>query len=294
MVKFPFKIRLTPTELVNRTPMKVLLNSNLIETPLPFETSNRAFQYGDGIFETIWVRDGRAPLLEYHKRRIMSGAELLGLTIHPSRLQFLDANIETLRQFNCPNNEECVAKFMVWRHASDTYGYAPEKSDAETLLTIRPKAPSEPREIHLGISEKSVVHPSLWSSAKTLNSLPYVMAARECEDTSFDDLILTNPSHELAEATSANLWVLRNGEWQTPRLESGCVAGVMRAFMLHENWREPTTEATLLREDLVGADGIILSYATGITVVDKFDENIIPTSASHSFRQEVLKSVLSA
>ncbi len=291
MVKFPFKIQLRPPELANKS-MKVLLNNNLIDTPLPLRPDNRAFQYGDGVFETIWYRDQQIPLLRYHLARLRKGLEMLSLEIHDTRLKFLEDNIETLLQFNFPEASECVAKLMVWRHASERPGYHTDYTTCETLLLIRPFIHQELSNMKMGISSKSVVQYTPWSEAKTMNGIPYVIAARECTSRQLDDLVIPSADGQAAEAISANIFVFHNKEWITPPLSSGCIAGVMRAYILDNSWDFNCVEKPVSRELLESAEALALTSATGIRVASSLEGKPLNTELGNRFSTSIIGSLL--
>ncbi len=272
--------------------MKALFNNNLIDTPLPVMPDNRAFQFGDGIFETIWFHHGRAPLLEFHKMRIIRSAQALRLEINENELRYLEANIETLSQLNLPEETELTAKLMFWRHASDRPGYWADATTTDSLLTIRPYSPVVDH-VNIGMAREIRICPYPWSFSKNMNALPYIMASIECRERQLDELILRNQDDEVAECISHNLFLLQNQTWITPRLEAGCVAGTMRSFILKnkDHWSLPVEERKIHVADLENANAIILTRATGIVVVDQFETFHKKSNPAEEFKNEILKAL---
>ncbi|MCA6074597.1 aminotransferase class IV [Fulvivirga sedimenti] len=269
--------------------MKALFNNNLIDTPLPIMPENRAFQYGDGIFETIWFRNGKAPLLEFHKMRLQRAAQVLRLDISPNELRYLEANIETLSQLNFPEETQVTAKLMFWRHASDKPGYGADATTTDSLLTIRPF--TEGNGLYsLGISKEIRICPYPWSFTKNMNALPYIMASIECQDRALDELILCNQKDEVAECISHNLFVLFDGTWITPPLSAGGVAGTMRSFILknEDHWSVPVQEQSIKTSDLTNASAMLITRATGLVVIHEFEKAKIDTKPAEVFREEIL------
>ena len=273
--------------------MKALFNNNLIDTPLPIMPDNRAFQFGDGIFETIWYKDGRIPLLSQHINRLTDSAKLLRMNINTVDLKFLEENIETLRQLNFPDHSSVVAKLMCWRHASERPGYWADQRTTDTLLTVRPYSPP-PETLNIGISESLHICTYPWSSTKSMNSLPYIMASMECRDRGLDELVLCNQDGKVAECISSNIFILNEDkEWLTPPVSAGGVAGTMRAFILEAMKVNMATvrEEELSVSDLIRCTGMVLTRTTGLAAVHRYEDTVIPTKDSDIFISAVMKSL---
>ena len=83
-----------------------------------------------------------------------------------------------------------------------------------------------------------------------------------------DEVVLLNERGEVAELTSANIFVVRDHEILTPPLESGCLPGVTRALILEElavpGYR--IAEAVLMPADLESADEVFVTSSTRDTI----------------------------
>ena len=78
-----------------------------------------------------------------------------------------------------------------------------------------------------------VAHPELpWSAIKTLNSLFFVRAAISFKEIGLDDGVFVNSKNHIVEALASNIFVLKGNELYTPPLETGCVDGVMRRYII--------------------------------------------------------------
>jgi branched-chain amino acid aminotransferase len=80
----------------------------------------------------------------------------------------------------------------------------------------------------------------------------------------FDEVILLNERGEVAECTSANIFVVNEGQVSTPPLFSGCLPGVTRATLL-EDVRVAgieIAEETLMSADLESADEVFVTSTT--------------------------------
>ncbi len=176
---------------------------------------------------------------------------------------------------------------MIWRRSSEITGYHTDTEATETLLTVRPKSIQSPEPVKLGISAESVVSISPWSAAKTMNSLPYIIAARECQRSAMDDLLILNAEGQVAEAISSNVFAFINGEWLTPELNSGCVNGVMRQYILDRTWDYPCRAVNVQADSLHLASAIMLTSATGCKPVSELKGEAMDPEFTRHFIESI-------
>ncbi|MEJ2005703.1 MAG: aminotransferase class IV [Cyclobacteriaceae bacterium] len=269
--------------------MKALFNNNLIDTPLPVMPDNRAFQFGDGIFETIWFRNGKVPLIEFHRQRILRTSKLLRLKVSNVDIRFLDENIETLRDLNLPDEKDVIAKIMFWRHASERAGYWADFKTTDSLLVVR-SVTQQDRQLDIDSCETVRIARYPWSTSKNLNALPYIMASMECRDRKLDELVIFNQEGAVAEGISSNLFIHTKEGWKTPALTSGCVAGTMRAFVLSNapKWKMEINEESLGPDDLLSAESMLMTRATGIDVVGRFGGRKLATAPAEELKGHIM------
>lgn len=204
-----------------------------------FNASNRAFKYGDGIFETIALLSGKLMLWPYHVQRFLSGLNCLGLVL-PEALNpnfFPDALPQLLHQTaaqnNCPQNARL--RLTVFRYA--TGFYAPNADTAHVLIEATPLPYNqfpEPQNISGNITiynQHLKPIPSLLGSLKTTNALLYVLAARYAQQNGYADALLQNQYHPLIESSNSGLIIVRNNHFYTPPPQDGAVHSVMVAAL---------------------------------------------------------------
>jgi branched-chain amino acid aminotransferase len=132
------------------------------------------------------------------------------------------------------------------------------------------------------------------SNLKSNNYLPYVLAALYAQKQGNDDCLVLNSRDRIADSTIANLFYVRAGKIYTPPLSEGCVAGVMRRFLLG---MLPATgfdcsEKPVTVEDLAGADEIFLTNALkGIKWVGSFRNKAYTHRLTRSVYQELVKEL---
>ncbi len=209
--------------------MKVLFNGNLIDEPIPWSSHDRAFQYGDGFFETMLWTEGNIPLLENHLERVMRSASAFHFDLPENELRFIEENADTLIQLNEIESPQVKVKLMIWRRAGQPGGYRTRERHVNWAVTVTASdRPSLKTGIRLDVSKTVRIAVFPWSGAKSMSAQPYVMASFECGERGLDDLIICNTEGMIAECIESNIFWRENDTWYTPSVESGCVRGVMR------------------------------------------------------------------
>ncbi len=192
-------------------------------------TAERALFYGDAIFETIRISNGRVPLLQGHYDRLRRSLQLLHFEISPTwRIQQFEAALLD----GAPPNAR--ARYTVWRAPGGLYlptDHTPHFAVFHTPLD-GPSPIWMEQGIHLGISKGVMLHHDNFSGIKALSAPRYVQASIEAKNLGYDDLLLNNTDGHICEATSSNVFWCKHGQWHTPSLHTGCVDGVMRRTIL--------------------------------------------------------------
>lgn len=252
--------------------MKVLYNSRLLSYPFSFlQIDDRAFCYGDGLFETIVTGPNKLNLIDFHFERLHSGCKQLSIKMPFSSAHELSNAIDRVVKEN--NIKGIIrAKLQVWRKSGGLY--APEQYKSNFLLTVKREKTNKFYDKIESISncENSHLSYSPISHLKTINSLPYVLAGIEKNNSSFSDLIIKNGNDEIAEAIASNIFWIKNSIVYTPSLKSGCIGGVMRRFLLEDfKFNKIEYQEVLAKSyDLLQAKSIFLTNASGIKWVHKY------------------------
>ena len=261
---------------MNFSPDWINFDGQLLRSGTPLLTAaNRSFRYGDGLFETMMVRDGRLCLGSYHFDRLFSGMQVLQFAISDAfGRDKLEAQILGLCKQNGDPPRSRV-RMVVFRGEGATSG---------RVIPIIPHyvieswpIPGEP-----ALNDKGLiidVFPDgrkacdALSNLKSNNYLLYVLATLYAQKHALDDCLVLNSRNRLADSTIANLFYISEGQFFTPELTEGCVAGVMRRHLLENMPRAgfSVQEKIVTPEDLLAADEIFLTNAIrGIRWVGSF------------------------
>jgi branched-subunit amino acid aminotransferase/4-amino-4-deoxychorismate lyase len=255
----------------------LLLNGqpHSIDQPV-FKSENRAFRYGDSIFESIRVIGGKPLFLEHHFDRLKKDALYLQIALREEfSIEFLNENIQKLLALNSIYNGGRI-RLTVFRKEGGLYepsdlsaSFLLEATEAEDGFTYNSKG------ISIGIFEQ--VHKPLnrLSSIKSGSALLYVLASVYKKNTNKDDVLLLNESGNITESTNSNIFLVSSGKIYTPSLDEGCVAGVMRSVVIEMalGLGMKVYECSLRPDDLISADEIFLTNAiSGLKWVGAFEQ----------------------
>ncbi|MSQ78154.1 MAG: hypothetical protein EXR21_00575 [Flavobacteriaceae bacterium] len=240
----------------------IFYQNNLVPADsLLFPASNRAFRYGDGIFESMVWKNDAVRLWPYHYERLQTGAELLKMNC-PSK-EALENAITQIAQANQLAGTISRVGISLWRSGEGFY--APEDKESEYLVkttAVEAKYLS-PKSLRLGLYQEMKKPITPLSCLKTLNSLLYVMAGIYKTENGLDECIVLNEHDRICEAVSSNIFWMKGDTVYTPAISEGCIAGVMRRHIC-ESIRQndyQLTEGSFGINEIENADAVFLSNA---------------------------------
>ncbi len=256
---------------------------------------NRGYRYGDGLFETLKLRKGKILLEDYHLERLFAGMELLKMEI--PRLLTAEKLVSDMLQLCKKNNctELARVRLSVSRGNGGLYD-----SDNKLQYIIEcwplPETSNQLNQNGLLIdifpdSRKSC---DAFSNLKSANYLPYVMAAQFAKEHKLNDCLLLNQHERIADATIANVFIVKENELITPALSEGAVAGVMRRFFLEklQDAGYKIQETSLATDDILHADEVFLTNAIhGIRWVKQFRNKSYTSKLVPEIYRQLLQTI---
>ena len=207
--------------------------------------NDRGLNFADGIFETILILNGIPQLLEEHLNRWEKSASILEMNSPPSK-EWLISLIEDGINRAQLNNINGVIRINWTRGESEQRGidisqishhgfwlemdsYQPNFESISTMISQTERRNSFSR----------------LSYCKTFSYSQGIQARLEAKNAGFNDALLLNSHGEICCSTTANILVKRNNNWLTPKLNSGCLPGIMRQRGIDLNIiKETLIEAT--------------------------------------------------
>lgn len=239
---------------------------------------NRSFMYGDSIFETIIMKDGKVRFLEDHMERLKHGLNVLDISLPGLFTQsYLDNAIRELAAANQTGSHARI-KLQVWRKSGGLI--IASSAEGEFLLTVNelPPAPESEKDKVLFYDEVRLSF-SPYSSNKTGNMLPYILAGRHLKRSGANDLILFNHGGHVTECVYTNIFWINGGVVYTPAISCGCIAGIMRkqviGFLLRSN--VVVKEGSFTREELLEAEAAFTCNVAGISAIRAIENKALQT-----------------
>ena len=229
------------------------------------QAGNRAHLYGDGVFETLRVIQGKVINVDNHIKRLKDGAQALKMRF-PAFLTtpFFQEKIDELLA-KSEITEGGKVRISIDRIIGGTY--RPESNEVTYFIEVYPhdsnifELNSKGLEIDLYTDLKK--SKDALSNYKTKNGLLYVMGAINAKERNLDDVLISNNNGGILESTNSNLFVVSNGVLYTPGLEEGCLAGTMRMQIINLalSHNIKVYECNILPQNLLSADEIFLTNA---------------------------------
>lgn len=239
---------------------------------------NRAFKYGDGIFETIAVKQGRVIFWEDHYFRLMASMRMLRMEIPMEfTLEFLEAEIlKTASNFKDKN---CRVRLSVYRKDG---GYYTPKTNAVDYLIECAENTYITKEIYtIDLYKDFYNFSGLLSTIKTTNRMLNTLASVYMQENELDNCVLINENKNVVEVTNANIFIIKDSVIKTPALTEGCIKGVTRKKVIEILTKNPnyTIEETSISPfELQKADEIFITNAIiGIQPVTNYRKKVFST-----------------
>jgi branched-chain amino acid aminotransferase len=231
---------------------------------------DHGFLYGEGVYETLRTYSGQPFLFDRHMRRLRKSASMLSLSV-PAANEEIDRRFrETMKAAGLgTQGREAYLRILVTRGVGELT-YDPAACGDPTIVIIaKPHAdpPVDAFERGVMVALVDIVrnHPgSVNPLIKSNNLLNNALAMQEAFRRGAFEGVMRNYRGELAECTTANLFVVKDGEALTPPLDAGLLAGITREY-LFEVGRDTgiaVREQTLRDADLLGADEAFLTSTT--------------------------------
>jgi branched-chain amino acid aminotransferase len=248
-----------------------------------FTADNRSFRYGDGCFETMRVYRGQILLSDLHFERLMASIHLLHFDVPQ---QFTKEYFTRLIADLCSRNgHERHARVRLTIFRADGGLYEPLTNHPCFIIQSWELSPQvlELNDAGLTLDVCPDVRKSIdkYSSIKSNNCLPYVMATLYARQHQLSDAVILNPYGRVADTTLASLFIVRDRQLVTPPLSEGAVCGVMRKHLLQMDLPFTIKESPLTIDDLENADEIFLTNAiSGLRWVGAFKDSSFGNAAA--------------
>jgi branched-chain amino acid aminotransferase len=263
---------------------------SLYEPAISF--SNRAFRYGDSLFESIRYTNGKIMFLSDHVKRIKLSMTTLRMNV-PA--EFTTNNIEQLIIHLLEQNnikQDARIRLTVFRNEGGFY--TPDTNDISFLIESEVLETSgytlNQKGLWVDIYAEIKKQINKISNIKTGSALLYVMAGITKTSLKLDDCLLVNDNGNIIESISSNIFVVKNGTLYTSPITDGCIDGVMRKQVLDIAAQNKilTFEQPLTVHTLTNGDEVFLTNAIkGIQWVGQFKNKFYTNQKSVFFTEKL-------
>ncbi len=247
---------------------KLFVNNNgrILENNAPtIDAANRGHLYGDGLFESIRIVNGRPINVDNHIMRLVEGMNALKIRI-PTFFNeaFFTKHFQALID-QSGITEGGRIRLSVDRTSGGTF--RPTSNEATYFIEVYELENNgfilNNKGWEVDLYKALRQDKNFLSNFKTKNRLINVLGAIEAKEKDLDDVLLTNSKGDILEGTGSNLFVVSNNILYTPGLEEGCLGGTMRMtvinFALENNIK--VYESPITPQNMLIADEVFLTNA---------------------------------
>ncbi|HEY5408801.1 MAG TPA: aminotransferase class IV [Ginsengibacter sp.] len=264
------------------------------DTPV-ISSGNRSLRYGDGLFETMKMVKGNIINKVFHFERLFNGLEVLQFEFPKNfNAVFLEEKINDLVKKN-KHSASARIRLMLFRGNGGIFD--PENLHPNYIIESWP-LPNEMEWNENGLvvdvfpeARKSC---DSFSNLKSNNYLPYVMAGLYAKKNKLNDCIVLNSFDRVCDSAIANIFTVEEDTIFTPPLSEGCVAGVMRRWMLEkfDLKKYKIIEKTLSINDIINADELFLTNSIyNLRWVKNFKEKKYTNKVSKEIYTYILQTI---
>jgi branched-chain amino acid aminotransferase len=240
----------------------IFLNGRLVpEHRARVSVFDRGFLYGDGLFETVRVCQGRPFRWAQHLERFQRGAEFLGIRPPFTPGEWLAAARRLIVRNRRP---EALLRLTLSRGVG-VRGYSPAGADSPTLMLSLHPLPGGPAPKWKLITTSHRLPPATsLARFKTANKLAQILARAEADTAGADEALLRDARGRIAEGTAGNLFWISRDAVCTPPLAAGILPGVTRAVVLEicRDLKIKVRERSPRPGELAAAQGVFLTLSS--------------------------------
>lgn len=248
--------------------------------------TDRGLAYGDGLFTTAKIIDGKVVLLDKHIERLQDGCKKLKLHLS----SHVNLN-EQLQQVSKGFSQAVLKVIITAGSGGRGYSRLGLDDDAANIIIMVSDFPSHYENmalkgISLANSNQQIGTSSMLAGIKHLNRLEQVLLRAELDERCEDDLIVTDNQGNVVEATSANVFYWLGEQLCTPEIVTAGVDGLIRQAIIVHNPNVKIRKTSL--SDLNKAEGIfICNSLMGIMPVKTYNERQLSIDAAFALRKQM-------
>lgn len=254
--------------------------------------TNRGFAYGDSVFETIRVINGKIVFWEDHYFRLMASMRIMRMEI-PATFspEFLEKEILSLVKENELDTTAARVKFSVYREEGGYY--RPKTKNVGYLINAEKLSQAfyelNEEDYIIELFKDHYINSGLLATIKSNNRAVNVLGSIYADENDYENCLLLNEKKHVVEALNGNIFLVKGDTIKTPPLSDGALNGITRKKLLEIIEKTDDLnleEATISPFELQKADELfITNVITGVQPITRYRKK--------SFGNNVAKSLLS-
>ena len=243
--------------------------------------NNRAYKYGDSVFETIKIINGKLVFWEDHYFRLMASMRMLRMRIPMNfTLEFLEEEILKIVSIKSENNLRvrlCITR-------KDGGFYTPTTNEIDYLIESSEIKFITKDKYTLDLFKDFYIYSGYLSTIKTNNKLINTLASIFAKENELDNCLLLNERKGIVEATNASLFLIQGTLIKTPLLSEGCLKGIAREKVINiikSSSDYDIEEAVISPFEIQKADELFITNSIiGIQPVTNYRKKVFSTDIS--------------
>ncbi|RXM43443.1 aminotransferase class IV [Flavobacterium sp. YO64] len=260
-------------------------------------TQNRAFLYGDGVFETVKIINNKILFLEDHYFRLMASMRVVRMEIPMNfTMEYFEEQILNLLK---EKNISASARARITVFRKDGGLYLPKSNEVSFLIHAVALESTlyalNTAEYEVDLYKDFYITKQLLSSIKTTNKMINVTGSIFAHENGLANCILLNDAKNVVEALQGNLFMLVGKKLITPPVSEGCLNGIMRKQILALAKKIEgieITEEIISPFDLQKADELFLTNViTGIQPITKYRKKEFTSNLAYLLVQKLNESI---
>ncbi len=268
-------------------------NGNMVSQDANVLSQNRAFLFGDAVFETVKIVNSKILFLEDHYFRLMASMRVVRMEIPMNfTMEYMEEQILSVVKTNGISNSS-RARITVYRN--DGGFYLPQTNEVSFLIRAMPSENVlyvlEKDNYEVDLYKDFYVSKQLLSSIKTTNRILNTTASIYAHENALDNCLLLNDAKNVVEAIQGNLFMVVGSKLITPPVSEGCLNGVMRKQILE--LAKKISDLEVVEEvispfELQKADELfITNVIKGIQPITKYRKKEFATNYSVILREKL-------
>ena len=237
--------------------------------------------YGTGVFTTVAVYQKRLFQWQRHWQRLVENAEKIGVDLSKFENDKVEELLFSVVKKNKIENARIRLTFFD-QSSNEIWDCAPDEQTAILITAAEFRLQND--NLRLTISPFAINSRSPLANVKSCNYIENILVLKEVKSRNFDEAIRFNEKGEIVSAAMANVFWVKNKEIFTPSLETGCLKGTTKSFIL-ENFSVRESKADLI--EINDADEIFLTSAgVGIAKAKSFEGKTLGRKITNQIESE--------